>query len=256
MTEGTAIGELIDINTRHGGLIDINTRFGRDMKRGVVTSPEEIKRAGRRWGVTGAYTCSYRAIQFDCEEGNRETLELCAADSYFRPVAVACPTGVYSPVRVARLREQGFAMVRLFPEVHGYTVDSAACARLVEALDGMGMPVMLPTVEAEPTRISHLLRGREGAFILCRNRYHVLGDLLALAKSLPSVCVETSDLLTPDGIAAAAEAFSPSRVLWGSGYPMLNVGSTVMVLRGSGLGAKEMEMVASGNARRLLEAGR
>jgi len=115
---------------------------------------------------------------------------------------------------------------------------------------------MLPTVDSEPTRITHLLRGREGTFILCRNRYHVLGELLALADSLPSACVETSDLVTPDGIAAVSKAFSPSRVLWGSGYPMLNVGSTVMVLRGSGLGTEELTMVASGNARRLLEAGR
>jgi len=30
----------------------------------------------------------------------------------------------------------------------------------------------------------------------------------------------------------------------------------VMVLRGSGLGTEELTMVASGNARRLLEAGR
>jgi predicted TIM-barrel fold metal-dependent hydrolase len=246
LTEGTAIG----------GLIDVNTRFGRDMRRGVVTSPEGIKRAGQRWGVTGAYTCSYRAIQFDWEAGNQETIELCASDSYFRPVAVACVTGVYSPQRVERLRGLGFAMVRLFPEVHGYAVDSAACARLVEALVEMGMPVMLPTVDSEPTRISHLLRGREGTFILCRNRYHVLGELLALAESLPSVCVETSDLVTPDGISAVAKAFSPSRLLWGSGYPMLNVGTPAMVLRGSGLGAEEMAMVASGNARRLLEAGR
>ena len=68
------------------------------------------------------------------------------------PAGRGClPYGGRPPVRVARLREQGFAMVRLFPEVHGYTVDSAACAT-VEALDGMGMPVMLPTVEAEPTR--------------------------------------------------------------------------------------------------------
>jgi len=168
-------------------LIDINTRFGYDARRGVMTRPEKVKRADQRWGVTRAYTCSYRAILFDCDEGNRETLELCAADSFFRPVAVACPTGVHSPPRAERIRELGFAMVRLFPEVHGYAVDSTACARLVEGLAEADIAVMLPAMESETTRLAHLLRGREGTFILCRNRYNVLGELLALADFLPSV---------------------------------------------------------------------
>jgi predicted TIM-barrel fold metal-dependent hydrolase len=237
-------------------LIDINTRFGYDPRSGVMTAPEEVKRAGRKWGVVRAYTCSMKAILFDCQDGNQETLDLCAADEYFRPVAVACPTGIYTPTRAHAIRDLGFAIARLFPDVHGYAVDSTACARLVESLAEAGIAVMLPTAASETARLAHLLRGREGAFILTHNRYAVLGDLLALADFLPSVYVELSDLMTPDGIAAVAGAFSPSRLLWGSNYPILNVGSSAMVLRGSGLPPDQMEMAAAGNARRVLEAAR
>jgi len=62
--------------------------------------------------------------------------------------------------------------------------------------------------------------------------------------------------MTPDGIDAVAQAFSPRQMLWGSGYPMVNVGSSVMTLRGSGLTEDEMEMVTSSNAGRILEVGR
>jgi len=237
-------------------LVDVNTRFGYDARRGVMTTPGQVKRAGRKWGVVRAYTCSFKAILFDCEEGNQETLDLCAADEHFRPVAVACPTGMYSPTRTDKIREGGFAMVRLFPDIHGYAVDNTACARLVEGLSEAGIAVMLPTAASETTRLAHLLRGRQGTFILTHNRYGVLGELLALAGFLPSVYVESSDVMTPDGIAAVAETVSPSQLLWGSNYPMLNVGSSVMVLRGSGLAEDQIEMAASGNARRVLEVGR
>jgi predicted TIM-barrel fold metal-dependent hydrolase len=237
-------------------LIDINTRFGYDPRSGVMTAPEQVKRAGRKWGVVHAYTCSIRAVLFDWQEGNQETLDLCAADEYFRPVAVACPTGIYTPTRAQRIRGLGFTMARLFPDVHGYTVDSTACARLVESLAEVGVAVMLPTAASETTRLAHLLRGREGTFVLTHNRYSVLGELLALADFLPSAYVELSDLMTPDGIAQMAGAFSPSRLLWGSNYPVLNVGSSVMVLRGSGLPPDQIEMAAAGTARRVLEAGR
>jgi len=237
-------------------LVDVNTRFGYDARCGVMTTPEQVKRAGQKWGVVRAYTCSLKAILFDCHEGNQETLDLCAEDEYFRPVAVACPTGMYTPTRARRIRDLGFSMVRLFPEIHGYAVDSAACARLVESLAEAGMAVMLPTAASETARLAHLLRGRQGTFILTHNRYGILGELLALADFLPSVYVESSDLMTPDGIAAVAEAFSPTHLLWGSNYPVLNIGSSVAVLRGSGLPREQIEMAASGNARRVLEVRR
>jgi predicted TIM-barrel fold metal-dependent hydrolase len=238
------------------GLVDVNTRFGYDPRRGVMVRPEEVKRAGQRWGVVRAYTCSLTAVLFDCEQGNQETLELCARDGFFRPVAVASPTGLYSPQQPARAREQGFAMVRLFPDVHDYAVESAACARLVEAYAGAGMPVMLPNAPGRTGGLSHLLRGREGKFILTGNTYPVMGELLALAESLPTVYVELSGVSTPDGLEVIAGAFSPGRMLWGSGYPMLNVGSAAMVLAASGLTADEIELVGGGNARRLLERER
>jgi len=234
------------------GLVDINTRFGYDPRRGVMTRPEQVKRAGQRWGVVRAYTCSFTAMLFDCEYGNQQTLELCAQDDFFRPVAVACPTGVWSPQDAARARQQGFATVRLFPEFHEYGIDSAACARLVEAYAEAGMPVMLPNAPGQTTALAHLLRGREGSFILTNNTYHVMGELLALADSLPMVYVEVSGVFTADGLEVIADAFSVQRMLWGSGYPGLNVGSSAMVLRGSGLAAEETELVGWDNARRVL----
>lgn len=237
-------------------LMDINTRFGYDPRRGVMTTPEDVKRAGQRWGVVRAYTCSMTAILFDCDEGNQETLDLCARDSFFRPVAVGCPTGPHPRQRVEKAREQGFAMVRLFPEVHGYTVDSPACARLVEVCAEAGLPVMIPTAASGASRVARLLRGREGQFILTNNHYSCLGDLLALAEALPTINADVGEVFTPDGHQVVAEALSVDRMLWGSGYPMLSVGASVSVLRGSGLSPADIARVGAGNARRLLEGGR
>ena len=233
-------------------LIDVNTRFGYNPQTGVTTTAEDVKRAGRRWGVERAYTTSLRAILYDCDEGNRDTLDLCARDSFFRPAAVVSPTERRPLERVEHVREAGFPLVRLFPDLHGFAVDGAACRRVLAACARAALPVMLPTDASGPANLLRALHGADGAFILTNNTYGVLGELVALADPLPNVSVEIGRTFSPDGIAMLVEAFGVERVLWASDYPTIHVGCSATVLRASGLSAEEIAMIAFQNAERLL----
>jgi predicted TIM-barrel fold metal-dependent hydrolase len=236
-----------------GRLIDVNTRYGYDPRTGAKAGPEEVKEACARWGVERAYTCSLEAVLYDCDEGNRATLELCAREGFFRPTAVISAAELGAAKRVEGAWEQGFRLARLFPDLHGYAVDGEACRAVLEACAEVGLPVMVPTEGTGAASLARALEGIEGKVILTENSYGTLGEVVALASRLPRVMVETSRLVTPDGIAVAAEAFGAERLVWGSNYPLLVVGCAALVLRGSGLCEEEMELIGRGNARRALE---
>ncbi len=234
--------------------IDVNTRFGYNPQTGVTTTPEEVKRAGQRWSVERAYTFSLNAAIYDPETGNQETLDLCASDDFFRPVAVLSPT-VYRPLAaLKRVKQQGFALGRIFPELHSFTVDGQACRDLLTACGVVGLPVMLPALAAGAANLLRGLEGVKGRFVLTQVRYANLGEVVALAHRLPDLCIEISGVNTPDGIAMLAEAFGSDRLLFGSDYPSLQVGCAAMLLSGSGLTGLQIGRIASANARRLLEA--
>jgi len=235
--------------------IDVNTRFGYNPQTGVTTTPEEVKRAGQRWGVETAYTFSLNAAIYDPETGNQETLDLCASDDFFRPVAVLSPT-VYRPLVVLkRVKQQGFALTRIFPELHSFAVDGQACRDLLTACGVVGLPVMIPALAAGAANLLRGLEGVKGRFVLTQVRYANLGEIVALARRLPDLYVEISGVNTPDGIAMLAEAFGSDRLLFGSDYPNLQVGCAAMLLGGSGLTGLQIDRIAFANARRLLEAG-
>jgi predicted TIM-barrel fold metal-dependent hydrolase len=234
-------------------LVDVTTRYGYNPNTGLGTIPEDVKRAGARWGVRQAYTFSLNAALQDARQGNQETLELCDREAFFRPAAVISPVQ-YRPAKLVEwVKERGFGYVRLFPDLHGYAVDGQACRDLLAACGAVGLPVMIPVLAAGA---ANLLRGLDGlrvTSILTNVRYSVLGEVLALAGRLPGLYVETSVLNTPDGVALVADAFGPERVLFGSEYPLLEVGCAALLLQQSGLSPEQIARIGSGNARRLLE---
>jgi len=235
---------------------DINTWFGYDPRSGVRGAPAEVKRAGARWGVERAYAFSLSAALYDARHGNAQTLALCERDGFFRPVAVLSPLAEPPEEPVAWVKDHGFAFVRIFPDMHGFVVDGPACRNLLEACSAAGLPVMVSAMAAGPANLWRGLDGLEGVFIITDNRYGVLGEVLALAGRRPGVCVDVGSVNTPDGIVRLAEAFGVEQLLWGSGYPGLAVGCGAMLLQHSGLPPEQIELIAHGNAGRLLEGPR
>jgi predicted TIM-barrel fold metal-dependent hydrolase len=233
-------------------LVDINACFGYDPHTGVTTTPEAVKRAGQRWEVAGAYLLSRHAALCDLQEGNAQTLEVCRKDPFFRPVAVLSPTAYRALPAVGQARRQGFAFARLFPDLHSFSVDGQACRDLLIACGVVGLPVMIPTLAAGPANLLRALDGVRGTFLLTHNHYSVLGEVLALAGRLPGLYLDISGVNTPDGIALLAHAFGADHLLFGSGYPSLQVGCAALLLQGSGLSEAQLEAVAYRNAERLL----
>jgi len=243
---------------RAEGLTDINTRFGYDPHTGRSTTLAMVKAAGEKWGVTRAYTYSLNAVIFDVVSGNEETLAQCSPDPFFRPTAVLSPfrRGALALATPSSLKEQGFALARIFPDQHGFDAAGLAATDLLSACADAGLPVMVSVGAAPPTRLAGVVETAGCALILTGVRYHSLGEVLALAGRAPNLYVDIGGVATPDGIALLAEGFGADRLLFGSEYPSLEVGVTARLLWNSGLSEEEQARVRAGNAARLLEVGR
>jgi predicted TIM-barrel fold metal-dependent hydrolase len=65
--------------------------------------------------------------------------------------------------------------------------------------------------------------------------------------------VELSTYWVPEGIKDLAELYGPERLLYGSGFPELNHGSTMLSIRHANIADAWSRLIAGGNLARLLE---
>ena len=66
--------------------------------------------------------------------------------------------------------------------------------------------------------------------------------------------VELAGYWVPEGIADLARTYGPERILWGSGFPQYNQGSSMLQLKQSGLDEAEIALIAGKNFENMLEA--
>src|SRR5436309_1840613 len=103
--------------------------------------------------VARSLAYSAKALFYDAGEGNDDTVSVCAQRPELVPVAVLDPRAYPACLEEARKRlSQGIRVFRLFPDRHGYPVDFAPAAELLEELAGqvvivstgrMGVPTAL-----------------------------------------------------------------------------------------------------------------
>lgn len=230
----------------HPGAVDTNVLLGRDSRTGIGAEPDDIRAALEPLGIARACVAGMEAVLYDADSGNAATLRLARRDPFFLPVAVLNPRDLGAAARAAQAPKEGFVLVRLFPEEHGYTVDGPACRELLDACDAAGLPVMIPLAAAGAAPVARALEGRTGRYLLAGIRYPVQTECLVLARANPSILVETSMLNTPDGIAVFAGELGAGRLVFGGGFPGLTPACAYRVLQGSGLPAKDIGRIASG----------
>ena len=75
-----------------------------------------------------------------------------------------------------------------------------------------------------------------------------------LLEAYPGARVELAGYWVPEGIADLARAYGPERILWGSGFPQYNQGSSMLQLKQSGLDEAAIALIAGKNFENMLEA--
>lgn len=239
-------------------IIDCNTLFGYWQKDSADRSLRQLLRTMDAAGIDCALTCCGRGVWDSFTEGNRETLQACAAHPRLLPVATLRP-GDYFQCReeIAGLGERGFRMIRFFPAVQGWEVRSLSFRRLVEALAQSRLPLFFDhghEIAGLIAPLVDLFRGTDTPLVFSGVSYE-LSEFLAACELHEQCYTDTWQLFLLNQLELIRDEVGLQHVLFGTRAPFEMPGPCLQTVAGSRLSAPEREAVLSGNLCRLLGGG-
>jgi predicted TIM-barrel fold metal-dependent hydrolase len=238
-------------------IIDCNTLFGFWPREKVDLSVDTLLGAMRARSVARSVTCSAKAILYDTGEGNDDTAVVCGGKTELIPAAVLDPRQYPVCLEEARKRlGQGVRVFRLYPDRHGYPTDFAPLEELLPLLGDALVMVSASWVGAATSLVRWTSRF-PGRLVLTDLSPMALGEALAALKSSDRVYLETSGpgLESAGALEIAVRTLGPDRILFGSGAPLISLGSALTALEYADLSDAERAAIQGDNLAKLLTPG-
>lgn len=235
-------------------IIDADTLFGSmwPFERRDI-SLAKLKGEMGRFGVDRSITLSARGIFYDHVLGNDETKETCSKDPRLIPALTVDPRLLVGHDEEIRGRKQeGFKILRLFPEYQGFTIRSSHVKRMAAKAMEMDLPLMMPAMVGIASVLELLMGFGELSVILTGVGYSEVAELLVAMEESPNLFVETRLLDSPDGIGMLVEKFGADRLIFGSGSPLGYVGSSLNLVRHAPISEAEKGAILADNITRLV----
>ena len=235
-------------------IIDCRTLIGAWPTAPADMSAAALASAMQARGVGRAITAHTTAIFYHAAVGNQAVEELARQSGSVVPAAVINPREYPDCVREAeRALNAGVRCFRFFPGLHRYPF-SGQVGALREALAALreAKLVHVDFVEADvplvAADIGELLPGPTLVSVTSDG----LGLVLAAAKGLPQLVLDTSGLGATGAIDTAVQTIGADRVLFGSGAPLNSLGSAIMSVQYADLTDADRAAILEGNALRVL----
>ena len=210
-----------------------------------------------RLGISRALVRHTWSWWHDPKEGNEALLRQIYSEADLRPCLAATSLlgeemgGLDS--YLALLKQANAGAVCLFPRSHSYTLAPWSVGSLLDALQGIAMPLMLEMEETSWTEVQATLRDWPRLpVIVTRSGYRVLRNLLPLLRAHRNLYVDIAYLADNEALERIASSVGCERLLFGTGTPQVDGAGAVARLAYSGLSDNDKDMVASGNLDRLL----
>ena len=201
-------------------------------------------------GIRRAVTASLRAALFDMATGNDEVL----GRSDLLPVgALDLRDPIGARAELDRLTALGVVAVRLFPDEQGIEAGFPAVRHLARAATDLGLVIL---TGGDVRRFWQPLSGLDARVVFLDMHFYHLGDFLLIAADEPGFHTSTRLLTSPDALETVAAEVGAQRLLFGSRSPMYEPLVPMLRLATSDLTTVDKELVAGGNAYRLLGLSR
>src|SRR5437764_486846 len=121
-------------------IVDINTLFGPQPASSVDMPVDALITLMQKHQVGAACTLSTLGLLLDPAVGNAATRAACGEHAELLPVATLNPTLYFGDASgVTRLKEEGFRLVRFFPNAQGWPVDFAPFHAVIQSLRATGL---------------------------------------------------------------------------------------------------------------------
>jgi uncharacterized protein len=233
-------------------LIDINAGFGGRETIQEFTA-EMMCAQLKRTPYSLAFIHSHQGMS-DTTSANDQTFALCGTDQTLLPAAVIAPRDTFGwREEIARCREHGVRLFRIYPDQGAWPVDSIFTDIIIEELAGTGAVLMVEaTTPGLPSLLAERSHGADLPIIFTEARYFPLTELLLLAQRHPAIHIETSRLTSPGGIERCVEVIGPERVVYGSGTGRYPAWVAWQTLQRANISDAERASIAWRNAARLL----
>jgi len=248
------------------GFLDFNVALGRFAQPvgGSFDDAEAIQKELKRFGIGDALVYHALAAEGDVMMGNERLLDALADRMNLYRCWVMAPSYLGdlpdAESWVASAVERGVHAVRLVPLHSLYPMEVWCVGDLFEELENAGMPVLLDY------GIRHWSQNviPWGSIKSLAERYPQLnivvlgvtvGDARAMDRLLyitPNLYFEYSSFIPPDTFEHVAQFGFAERFLFGSGLPRRAAECVVAQTLAAGIDRTDLELMTSGNARRLL----
>ncbi|MBM4046840.1 MAG: hypothetical protein FJ279_17175 [Planctomycetes bacterium] len=236
-------------------IVDASTFFGSWPKQSLDMSVDALLRLMDKEGIARALTVSAKGIWYDYEEGNQDTLAVCEANERFIPVGTIDPRKWYGKGDpVARLRDQGFRICRLFNAIQAWPIEYAPFDDLLSLLSEHRMPFVLDVApNATLTQISERVWGCDVPVILVGISYGNLAEAISVCRKNLDLHIETQKLNSPDGFEILVSELGADRLIFGSRSPFDYAQSPLLMLKSTKLSDADKAKIAGRNILRILE---
>jgi predicted TIM-barrel fold metal-dependent hydrolase len=204
-------------------------------------------------GIGYALCCSFNAIRYDSEIGNRELLTTCLLNPHLLPVAVINPAPFYNIDTLITLYKQlGFLGLRFVPYRQGWSLDCEPFHRAVYLYSELGLPISVELgASGDATKLSHLAGGLEIPVILANVTYATLGEAMAVLEAHENLYLEASRLVSPGIVEILVARLGAERLLFASGAPAWQIAPSLEIIRQADINASAKTAILGGNARRV-----
>jgi predicted TIM-barrel fold metal-dependent hydrolase len=240
---------------------DINTYFGFWPKRKVDVSIDGLRRIMDRHEVARFASLSLKGIFYDYEEGNVETLRAAGEDKRLIPAATVDLRKYYGGGGVARqCLEQGFKLIRLFPNLQGWPLNYAPFQRFMDEVAETEMPLMI-TLIIQPegnhclgmiTEIARLTVRWRSPVIISSVDHFYYPEMLAVMETNRNIYLDSSLFNTPDSYQLFASRGHAGRIVFGSNSPLYYFASAALSLEKADISEEHKKVIRSKNITKLL----
>jgi len=154
---------------------------------------------------------------------------------------------------VQRMREDGVKAVRLFPNLHAYSLSDWCAGELLEELVQNRVPVFMEVSQASYDAIASVLKSHPDLRLtLLQTSYRCDRYLFPLMERYQHLSIETGGYVVSGGIEEICKRFGASRLVFGTGAPFFEPGAAVSPITYADISDTDKQVIAARNLERLL----
>jgi hypothetical protein len=153
------------------------------------------------------------------------------------------------------MAQRRIGALTLSPAAHRWVPSRLCIGKVMDAAAERRVPVLLPSYASDWAGLYQFMAEfpRITCIVTSTGRWGADRALRPLLEHYGGLHVELSMYWVPEGIKDLAELYGPERLLYGSGFPELNHGSTMLSIRHANIADSWSRQIAGGNLARLLE---